>query len=100
MFVPEDSVGGFIGNYSTRGGGMSEFGAADHVGLWGFSCYNCREANPFIDRPNVTICEIEAPFDTPETRTYSCKRCGSPNEVTMGRSAWRRLEDLKKKHGA
>lgn len=79
---------------------MSKFRDADHVGLWGFSCYNCGETNPFIDKPNVTICEIEGPIDTPETRTYSCKRCGFSNEVTMGESAWRRLADLKKRHGA
>lgn len=92
-------VAGWTANHPMKGEGMSELGAADHVGLWGFSCYNCREKNAFINKANVTICEIEAPFDTPETRTYPCTRCGSRNEVTMGKSAWRRLEELKKKHG-
>jgi hypothetical protein len=78
---------------------LGEDDAADSVGMWGFACHKCRENNPFIDKPGVTICEIESPVDTPETRTYRCRFCHASNEVTMGKTRWRRLDELMKKHG-
>lgn len=55
-----------------------------------FTCYRCKKESEYLDRHTTMLMEMFT-FDRltrPETRTYKCAHCGTPNEITMQVMQW------------